>query len=287
MSANTPKSWMQIIRWKLLTAVIAGVVLWFVSGALGFPVIFQWMYVSYAALGFLVFVLLDAPAASPLTGLKAGVAIVVFYLICSAVLVAAGHLLPQFDPEVEIEGIARKTAKYKLNAAQTASLLEQTKELSAKADALVAKLNQLQAAGAHLDTSGMEAATPLPVTTGVSAADLAGMDPVERGKLVFQDYECYNCHQIGGKKSKKRGPVLENIGNLATEAQLKDKVFHPKAWHAKGFEKQAEGKDKMPDKFSDLMSDAELNALVAFLLTLKNTAADTPQPVFPPGYSIK
>jgi mono/diheme cytochrome c family protein len=113
------------------------------------------------------------------------------------------------------------------------------------------------------------------------------MDLVARGKLVFQDHECYNCHQVGGKKSKKRGPVLENIGNLATEAQLKDKIFHPKVWYAKGFEKQAEGKDKMPDKFEEVMSDEELHALVAYLLTLKNPASDTPEPVFPPGYSVK
>jgi len=285
MSAIAPKSWMQIIRWKLVVAVVAGVVLWFASGALGFPEIFQWMYVSYAALGFLVFVALDAPAAAPVTGWKAAFAIVVFYLICSAVLVAAGQFLPQFDPQVEIEGIGRKTAKYKLDATRTASLLEQTKELSAKADALVAKLNQLQAAGAHLDTSAVEASAPS--RPKPSHGSISTMDPVEAGKLVFQDYECYNCHQIGGKKSKKRGPILENIGNLASEAQLRDKIFHPKAWHAKGFEKQAEGKDKMPAKFEDLMSEDELHALVVFLLTLKNPATDTPQPVFPEGYSVK
>ncbi|MBI3621605.1 MAG: cytochrome c [Nitrospirae bacterium] len=286
MSAHAPKSWMQIIRWKLVAAVVAAVALWFVSGSLGFPRIFQWMYVSYAVLGLIIFVALDAPSPTPLMGWKAGLGIIVFYLICSAILVTAGTLLPQFDSKIEVAGIARKTVKYRLSDEQTASLMQRTKELSAKADELAAKLNQLQAAGAHLEVGSVEASAPAKPASA-PAANLSGMDPVERGKLVFQDHECYNCHQIGGKKSKKRGPILENIGNLATEAQLKDKVFHPKAWHAKGFEKQAEGKDKMPEKFAEVMSEEELHALVTFLLTLKNTAADTPQPVFPPGYSVK
>jgi cytochrome c2 len=287
MSAQAPKSWLQIIRWKLVVAVVAAVVLWFVSGAQNFPRIFQWMYVSYAVLGFIIFVMLDAPSPTPLSGWKAGAGIIVFYLICSAILITAGTLLPQFDSKIEVAGIARKTEKYRLSDEKTASLIQKTKELSAKADELAAKLNQLQAAGAHLDVGAVEAPAPAAKKASAPAANLSGLSPVERGKLVFQDYECYNCHQIGGKKSKKRGPILENIGNLATEAQLKDKVFHPKAWHAKGFEEQAKGKDKMPDKFSELMTEEELNALVAFLLTQKNAAADTPQPVFPPGYSVK
>jgi len=285
MSPNgTKKSWVQIIRWKLLAAVIAGVGLWVASGALGFPRVFQWMYVGYAVMGFLVFVALDAPSGRPLSGWKAAVGIVVFYLICSIVLVSAGSLLPQFDTEVEIEGINRKEAKYRLDAAQTASLMEKTKELSAQAQELIAKLNQLQQAGAKLgEIEG--GAVPQPAVGASSGGNLAGMDPVERGKLVFKDYECYNCHKVGGRGGKKRGPELDNIGNLATEAQLKDKIFHPNHWHAEGFENRE--KDKMPEKFADLMSDEELNAIVAYLLTLKDTQVKTPHPMFPPGYSIK
>jgi len=264
---------------------MAGGALWFISGAQEFPRVFQWMYVGYAVLGFIIFVVLDAPSPSPLTGWKAAVGIVVFYLVCSAVLVAAGNLLPQFESQIEIAGIGRKTAKYRLTDEKTASLMQKTKELSAQAEELVAKLNQLQAAGAHLDVESVDVAS-VPAHEA-APMDFSGMDPVERGKLVFQDHECYNCHQVGGKKSKKRGPVMENIGNLATEAQLKDKIFNPKSWYAKGFEKQAKGKDKMPDKFAEVMSEEELHALVAYLLTLKNPASETPQPVFPSGYSIK
>jgi cytochrome c2 len=279
---RTGKSWLRIIRWKLIATVIIGVGLWVASGALGFPRVFQWMYVGFAIMGFLVFVALDAPSGRPLSGWKAAIGIVFFYLVCSVVLVSAGTLLPQFNPEVEIEGINRKEAKYRLDAAQTASLMEKTKELSAQAQELIAKLNQLQQAGAHLGT--IETG-PVPTAEIPSGGNLAGMNPVERGKLVFKDYECYNCHKVGGRGGKKRGPELDNIGNLATEAQLKDKIFHPTHWHAEGFENRE--KDKMPEKFADLMSDEELNSIVAYLLTLKNTQVKTPHPVFPPGYAIK
>jgi mono/diheme cytochrome c family protein len=107
------------------------------------------------------------------------------------------------------------------------------------------------------------------------------MDLVERGKLVYQDHECYNCHKVGGKGGKKRGPVLDNIGNLATAEQLKKKIFDPTAWKAEGYEKRT--KDKMPDKYPDVMSEEELEALVTYLLTLKDSSVDTPKPVFPPG----
>jgi cytochrome c1 len=39
----------------------------------------------------------------------------------------------------------------------------------------------------------------------------------------------------------------------------------------------------MPDKYPDVMSDEELEALVAYLMTLKNPAVKTPKPVFPSG----
>ncbi len=281
------KSWFQIIRWKLAVAVIVGAGLWVGSGQVGFPAIFQWMFAAYAVLGFVVFVLLDAPSPKALSGWKAGIGILVFYLICSSAYVAASHLLPQFTSQTEVDGIARKTVKYRRSPEATESLAAKTKELSAKADELLAKLNQLQASGAHIDlASGVESAgASMTSATGGSIAGLSGPELVERGKLVFQDQECYNCHKIGGKGGKKRGPLLDNIGNLATAAQMQDKIFHPDVWKADGFEERK--KDKMPDKYPDVMSQDELTALVAYLVTLKNPSVETPKPIFPPSYSVK
>jgi mono/diheme cytochrome c family protein len=276
---NQTKSWFQIIRWKLVIAVLAAILLWVGSGQLGFPRIFQWMFMGYSFLGFVIFVILDAPPLKGLSGWKAGVAVIVFYLACSGLYVAGAMLLPQFNPQTEIDGIARKTAKYRQDPAMTESLLAKTRELSAKADQILARLAELEASGQKVDLESIEVAglpSEKATTTGLS-----GMDLVERGKLVYQDHECYNCHKIGGKGGKKRGPELDNIGNLVTADQLKKKIFDPKAFMAEGYENRK--KDKMPDKFADVMSEEELEALVTYLMTLKNPAVKTPKPIFPAG----
>lgn len=282
--ASTEKSWVQIIRWKLLIAVIAGALLWVVSGQVGFPEIFQWMFAGYALLGFVVFVLLDAPAMKTLSGWRAGVGIIAFYLICSTLYVAASSLLPQFRSENEVEGIARKMVKFERSAEMNATLEAKSKELSGKADEILAKLNQLRSSGASVEDVG-----PVDVPTNLNLAtpikNLTPEQMIDRGRLVFKDQECYNCHKVGTIGGKKRGPKLDNIGSLATKAQLKDKIFHPTHWQAEGFEDRK--KDKMPDKYPDVMSDDELEALTSYLITLKDPSVDTPKPVFPSGYLIK
>jgi cbb3-type cytochrome oxidase cytochrome c subunit len=110
---------------------------------------------------------------------------------------------------------------------------------------------------------------------------LAPIDPlIKVGRAVYQDFECNNCHKIGGEGWKKRkGPVLDNIGNLVTAEQLKEKLWNPMAWYAEGFEKEYK-KVVMPDNYPEVMSEAERDALVAYMLTLKNTAVNTPKPNF-------
>jgi cytochrome c553 len=105
-------------------------------------------------------------------------------------------------------------------------------------------------------------------------------DIVSRGREQYELQECYNCHKIGGQGSvKKRGPVLDNIGSLLTKDDIKKKVFDPTYLYAEGFEKEHK-KGMMPDKYKDLMTEEDVDALAAYLSTLKNTAVETPKPVF-------
>jgi len=280
------KSVVRIILPKLIVAAVAGALLWFGSGQLGFPAIFQWMFAGYAVLGFVVFVLLDAPALKTQSGWKAGLGIVAFYLICSAVYVTASSLLPQFDSAHEVAGIGRKLEKFKRSPEMAATLEMQTKELSAKADEIVAKLNQLRASGAGAgDVGPVDVSVPRPQSAPIDLSKMTPEQVIERGKQVFQDHECYNCHKVEGKGGKKRGPILDNIGTLATQPQLKDKIFHPDHWQADGYADRK--KDKMPDKYPDVMTDEELEVLTRYLVTLKNTSVDTPKPIFPSGYAVK
>lgn len=269
---NHRKSWFQIIFWKLVIAGAAGAALFFGSGAAGFPMVYRMAFTGYAVLGFIVYVVLDLPPMKPLTGWQAGVGILVFYLMLSGGYIVAGNMLPQFEPEIEIEGIARKTEMYKRDDVHDQTLLAQTRELADKADKIMARLNQIESG------EGVNVADINVGKVSIASRDYSNMDPVEHGKLVYQDQECGNCHKVGGRGGKKRGPKLDNIGNLANKEQLKEKIFNPDAWHAEGFEERT--KDKMPEKYKDVMSDEDLEALVTYLLTLKDTSVDTPKPKF-------
>jgi hypothetical protein len=63
---------------------------------------------------------------------------------------------------------------------------------------------------------------------------------------------------------------------------LKRKIFDPKVFVAKGFEKEHK-KGVMPDNYKEIMDDSELEALVAYLTTLKDTRVETPEPIFHNG----
>jgi mono/diheme cytochrome c family protein len=120
------------------------------------------------------------------------------------------------------------------------------------------------------------------VTPPVPLPGPAVEDPtIKAGRAVYQDFECDNCHRIGEQGWKKRkGPLLDNIGNLVTAEQLKGKLWDPMIWYAEGFEKEYK-KVVMPDNYPEIMSEAERDALVAYLMTLKDPAGKTPSPVFP------
>ena len=273
------KSLFQIIRWKLVGSVVVGGALWVAAGFFEFPRIFQWMFAFYAFLGFVIFVMLDLPAMKEITGGKAIAALVVFYIGCSAVYVAASNLLPQFDPEWEKGKIEKILAKKKKLAetVSTRELYAKTQELMEKADAIMAKLEGLEES-----TAGPGKATK-PITDKPKRPPGIPLTPEEliaAGKEAYDLYECYNCHKIGGKGStKKRGPKLDNIGNLLKAEDLKRKILDPKYILAEGFEKEHK-KGLMPDNYKEIMDEEELDALVAYLITLKDTRVDTPKPIF-------
>jgi mono/diheme cytochrome c family protein len=275
------KSLFQIVKWKVVGAAVVGGVLWTVSGLLDFPRVFQWMFVFYAFLGFVVFVMLDLPPMKEITGGKAIAAIVVFYIGCSAVYVAASNFLPQYDPEWEKGKIAKILEKKKKLAetVSTRELYAKTQELMEKADAVMAKLEGLEGGTADVGKATKPITEKPKRTPGIP---LSPEELVAAGKEAYDLYECYNCHKIGGKGStKKRGPKLDNIGNLLKAEDLKRKILDPKYILAEGFEKEHK-KGLMPDNYKEIMDEEELDALVAYLATLKDTSVDTPKPIFHP-----
>ncbi len=260
---------------KISFATVFAVAVWFGSGALGFPFVFQVMFAAYVVLGLAVFLLLDAPPMARLSGRVAGVALVGFYLAMSVVYIGGASLLPQYDPEVEkgkIEKILkRKREKALAERRETEALLEHAGRLQEHSNMIMTRLARFAPAG---ESGGAGMTTAAPVLSS------GRMTVVEQGAEIYDLYECYNCHKIGGKGSvKKRGPMLDNIGSLLTINDIGKKILDPTYLYAEGFEKEHK-KGRMPDKYKDLMTEEEVVSLATYLSTLKDPAADTPRPVF-------
>ena len=258
---------------KLLAGVVVGAVLVGAAIALSFPPVFQVMFFIYAMLGAAVFILLDAPSVRPMGGFKAVATLLAFYLVLSCVYIVGASYLPQYDPEDE-KGKIEKLLKAKRAATEQGKaeeLLARTKALSEKAEAIMVRLQSL--GGSAVTADGAAGGRDKPAGGAAASGDLVAL-----GKEQWNLQECYNCHKLFGEGGKKRGPELDNIGNLMQPDELRQKVLEPQSWMAEGFEKEYE-KKKMPDKYKELMEDKEIQALVAFLSTLKNPSVATPKPI--------
>lgn len=260
-----------VLKKGIIGAIIAAA-LFGIATALGFPPVFRYMFVAYAMLGTAVFILLDAPPVPTLSGVKALVALLAFYLVLSGAYIGGASLWPQYDPEDEKGKIAKL-----LEAKRKASEQGKAEELLARAKALDEKasaiMQRLQTLGGPVEAAPAAAGTKNSSTPAAASGDLVAL-----GKEQWQLQECYNCHKLFGEGGKKRGPELDNIGNLMKPEELKQKITDPQSWMAEGFEKEYE-KKKMPDKYKELMEEKDIDALVAFLSTLKNPSVNTPKPI--------
>ena len=253
---------------KTTIGIIIGVIVVVAAQQTHFPPVFQIMFFIYAMLGALVFILLDAPPMKRLEGIKAVAALLVFYVLLSGLYIAGASILPQFDPDDEAGKIEKvlKMRKARSQQGKADELIARAKALNERAKTITQQLSSL-GAGAQVEA--------VPTSSGGGAAS---GDIVALGKEQWELQECYNCHKLYGQGGKKRGPVMDNIGNLMTPEALREKILFPKTWKAEGFDKQYK-KGKMPDKYRDLMFDEEIDALVAFLATLRDTSVDTPKPI--------
>ncbi len=270
--ANQPSVMKDILK-KGIVGGLVGVGLVGAGKAVGFPPVFQVMFFTYAVLGTAVFVLLDAPPIRPLSGASAAVALLVFYVVIAGLYIGGASLLPQYDPEDEMGKIEQllkgRRAKAEHGTAHLDELIKHAQALEEKVQSLTARLARVAPSPASETAAIAEAPKPS-----------GGLSLVARGMEVYELHECYNCHKIGGKGSvKKRGPVLDNVGSLLTIEDIKKKIFDPTYLYAEGFEKEHK-KGVMPDKYKELMTEEELNALAAYLSTLKNPTVETPKPVF-------
>lgn len=270
------KTLTRVVVPKLLMGAVVAIVVLIMARWMQFPFVFQVMFLLYVMLGTTVFILLDAPSLSRLDGMKAIMALVVFYAVVSGVFVAGANALPQYDPQVE-KGKIDKIVKPKLastDRGKVEELIKRSEELNAQSQALLKRLESLGGAGAKAIEASIKTGEGTPSRAPAATGDLVAL-----GKEQYDLQECYNCHKIGGKGSvKKRGPVLDNIGNLMKADEMKQKILEPRTWMAEGFEKEYQ-KKLMPDKYKELMEDREVDALVAYLASLRDPSVETPKPI--------
>ncbi len=258
---------------KTIIGVVIGGILFGATNALGFPFVFQALFFGYAMLGAIVFIILDLPTLKPFGGVKAVGALVVFYVVLCVVYIAGASLWPQYDPEDEKGKIDKilKPKREQYEAGKVDVLMQRAKALDEKAKELTARLQALGAAQAPADQkAGGDTA---PTSTVAAGGDIAKL-----GEEQWQLQECYNCHKLKGEGGKKRGPELDNLGNLLSADEIARKILDPKSYKAEGFDQEYE-KGKMPDKYKDLMEPKDVQALAAWLATFKNASVNTPKPI--------
>jgi nitric oxide reductase subunit C len=129
----------------------------------------------------------------------------------------------------------------------------------------------------------------LPLTTlqqggaGRQPASAAAGD-ADRGAKLYATLPCASCHDIS--RPWPGGDICPNLGNIATEATrivglpdykgrardaagyIRESILEPNAYLVPGPSyRQADGQSVMPKDFGKTLTPAQLDDLVAFLLT--------------------
>ncbi len=98
--------------------------------------------------------------------------------------------------------------------------------------------------------------------TARTSSPSTGVADSEAGKVIAQ-FGCQACHAISGNGGEL-GPSLENVGTRLDADQIRQSIIEPNAVLTEGFPSGV-----MPPNFAEQMSDAQLDALVIFLVEQK------------------
>ena len=97
------------------------------------------------------------------------------------------------------------------------------------------------------------------LTAGIASAQ----DKVARGAQVYTEQKCSLCHAVAGKGNAKG--ALDEVGSKLSAADLKAWIVDAKGMTAKT------GATRKPDMKNYTLPDADVDALVAYMGTLKQT----------------
>ncbi len=132
------------------------------------------------------------------------------------------------------------------------------------------RADQIRAVSAFIISFESWALSPEMVPTPVF--DIPADDPTALGRLVFVQQGCVGCHTISGLSEATTGPVLdglasnagERVDGLSAEEYILQSIHEPGAYIVDGFDDGI-----MPQNFGELISEADFDNLLLFLLTLE------------------
>ena len=120
--------------------------------------------------------------------------------------------------------------------------------------------------------------------TTISAAPAAETGNAARGERLFATLPCVSCHDV--TKPWPGGDICPNLGNIATEAgrivrsrdyhgtartaaeYIRESILDPNAYIVPGAAyRAANGKSVMPPDFGTTLTGAQIDDLVAYLMT--------------------
>jgi mono/diheme cytochrome c family protein len=142
---------------------------------------------------------------------------------------------------------------------------DMTKQLSN--DQIWAAIAFLESQGGQVDVTADDikktapAAAPAGAPAGAGPAMTATLDPI----ALYNEKGCVGCHQLDGKGGTI-GPSWDHVGSRRSAASIRKKILNPASDTTKGYEKFA---GMMPKTFGQMLTAAQLEALVTFLANKK------------------
>jgi mono/diheme cytochrome c family protein len=145
---------------------------------------------------------------------------------------------------------------------------DMTKQLSN--DQIWAAVAFLESQGGEVDVTADDInKTAPPKAGGASSAGAATAGPAMTATLdpvaLYNEKGCVGCHQLDGKGGVV-GPSWDHVGSRRSAASIRKKILDPKSDTTKGYEKFA---GTMPTNFGQMLTAAQLEALVTFLANKK------------------
>jgi len=132
-------------------------------------------------------------------------------------------------------------------------------------DQIWAALAFLESQGGEVDVTAADIKSTAPAAGAGPApagpAMTTTLDPV----ALYNEKGCVGCHQLDGKGGVV-GPSFDHIGKTRNAEYIRRSILLPNADTAKGYEKFA---GTMPATFGQMLSAAQLEALVKFLASRK------------------